>query len=209
MAMAPFPKRMLLVLLAIKWGDAVSEKEIYFPFFRPSWKMSPLLQRNPAIPSIVRKIKLYNEAATCRMARRKHPHSLKEQILNDLWPTNGQEWPMVKSIGSHRGDGHRGKDNWQWQYQYLQLVLISSKFWPRVASILGLMGGGVAGGREAWQEQIVPWSTPTHESSFLHVLARKPLHFLKDNRNQYVPPQHKSLLFSMFWQENPFIFLNR
>ena len=98
MAMAPFPKRMLLVLLAIKWGDAVSEKEIYFPFFRPSWKMSPLLQRNPAIPSIVRKIKLYNEAATCRMARRKHPHSLREQILNDLWPANGQEWPMVKWV---------------------------------------------------------------------------------------------------------------
>ena len=158
--MAPFPKRMLLVLLAIKWGDAVSEKEIYFPFFRPSWKMSPLLQRNPAIPSIVRKIKLYNDAAT---SRRKHSHSQDARVQNDLWPK------MAKS-----------DQQWSQGVRYLEgavliftLVLISSKFWPRVASILGLMGGGVAGGREAWQEQIVPWSTPTHESSFLHVLARK------------------------------------
>ena len=69
--------------------------------------MSPLLQRNPAIPSIVRKIKLYNDAAT---NRRKHSHSQDARVQNDLRP----KWPTVtnnghgSSIGTHCGNGHGG-----------------------------------------------------------------------------------------------------
>ena len=95
------------------------------------------------------------------------------------WPStkNGQEWPtMVMAVVLVMVTGGRYLEG---ALLIFTLVLISSKFWPRVASILGLMGGGVAGGREAWQEQIGPWSTPTHESSFLHVLARITLHFLE------------------------------
>ena len=139
--------------------------------------------------------------------------------------TFDQKWPRVTNNGhgSSIGNGHRGGRYLEGAVLIFTLVLISSKFWPRVASILGLMGGGVAGGREAWQEQIVPWSTPTHESSFLHVLSRKTLKFFserkkiwstptqessflhvlaekhlifwKDNRNKYDPPQATDLLF--------------
>ena len=83
--------------------------------------MSPLLQRNPAIPSIVRKIKLYNDAAT---SRRKHSNSQDARVQNDLRPKMVMAVVLVLIEVMVTG----GKIHLEGAVLIFTLVLISSKF---------------------------------------------------------------------------------